>query len=263
MPPPQRPGSVANESPASGPLHNLQSELLSAKAVWEQLGVRVAKGYTVAYGKHVQTLSDMKKQQTEASSDALQFVFSIVCVGFAGGVVGALMGDWAKAVTESRAHFVFREGIRGLAQQGAKDLAKVGDEKLKKLNIDGGADDPYTTNSPKEIAVDEDIRDRISSAFGPVLEALDAMIAEANRLQAAAAVGQDILNQFRLTCPLMADKPSQDDIPSELAVARAAEVAMWVAWANERDWKWWNTIYNLLDQAERKFGKSDWTCPQF
>ncbi len=262
MPPPLRPGPVAKESPASGPLHNLQSELLSAKAIWEQLGVRIAKGYTVAYGKHVEALAEMKREQTEASSDALQFVFSIVCVGLAGGVVGGLMGPWIKKATESTAHFVFRESVRGIAQQGAKDLAKAGDEKLKKLNIDGATDDPYTTNSPKEIAVDEDIRGRISSAFGPVLEALEAMIAEANRLQADAAAGQAILNSFRQTCPLMADQPAQADIPSEDYAARASELAMWVAWANERDWEWWNPIYNLLDEAERKFGKSDREGPE-
>src|SRR5215813_13335602 len=133
MPPLRRPRPVADESPASAPLHNLQSELLAAKAAWEQLGVRVGKGYTSAYSKHVQTLAQMKKAKEEASSNALMFVFSIVSIGFAGGVVGGLMGPWVKKVGESTAHFVFREGVRSIGQQGAKDLVKAGDERIKNL----------------------------------------------------------------------------------------------------------------------------------
>jgi len=256
-PPPRRPGSVAVESPASGPLHMLQSELLSAKAAWEQLGVRIAKGYTTAYGKHVQTLAAVKRKRDnmeaskEATADGLIFVFSIVTVGLAGGIVGGLMGPWIKKQSESTAHFVFKEAIRGLAQQAAKDLTKAGDEKLKKL-ASVATDDPYTTNSPKEIAVDQDIRDRIGSAFGPVLEGIDAMIDEANRVGARAAAGQDILNNFRQACPLITDKPAQDDIPSEHTVATAAELAIWVVWANERDWNQWTPRYNAMDAAARQ-----------
>lgn len=253
MAPPKRPQAVKEESKASGPLHHLQSELLSAKAAWEQLGVRIAKGYTTAYGKHQKTLTRMKKAKEEASSDALSFVFSIVSIGFAGGIVGGLMGPWIKRASESTAKFVFREGTRGLAQQGAKDLVKVGGEKLKDLSE--ASDDPYTTNSPKEIAVDVDIRDRISTAFGPVLEALDAMIAEANSRNADLATGQAILNNFRKFCPLMTDKPAQEDIPTELAASNASELSMWIAWANERDWAYWKPIYSNLDAAARKAAK--------
>jgi hypothetical protein len=255
--PPRRPGSVDNESPASRGLHDLITELLSAKSAWEQLGVRVAKGYTTAYGFHVKTLKKMERSNTEASSDALMFVFSAVCVGLAGGIVGGIMGPWIKKTAESTAHFIYKEAVRSILQQGAKDLAKAGDEKLKKLKIDEGSDDPYETKSPKEVAVDQDIRDRIDSAFGPVLEALDAMIDEANKLQSDAATGQAVLNSFRLTCPLMTDKPEQKDIPPEHDVARALELAMWVAWANERDWGWWTPRYQRLDAAAQKIGTDE------
>ncbi len=232
MAPPRRPGPVADESPASGPLHNVVTELLSSKAAWEQLGVRIAKGYTTAYGFHVRTLKEMDRAKSEASSDALMFVFSIVCVGLAGGVVGGLMGPWIKKQAESTAHFVYKEAVRSVLQQGAKDLAKAGDDKIKKLRVDAN-NDAYETKSAKDIAVDQDIRDRIDSAFGPVLEALDAMIDQANSApQADVAAGQAVLNAFRQTCLLMTDKPAQDDIPSESDVARASEKwQSWVAWA--------------------------------
>jgi len=262
-PPPRRPGPVLKESPASGPLHNLQSELLSAKAAWEQLGVRIAKGYTVAYVSHsntVKVLNEIKKAKlraAQASLEAFMFVFSIVCIGFSGGTAGAILGPWVKRAGEKTARFVFREGVRGVIQQGAKEIAKWGDEKLNKLIVYEG-DDPYSVNAPKDIAVDEDIRDRIASAFGPILEALDAMIDAANTMQASAAIGQEILNNFRQSCPLMTDKPGQDDIPALDTVAKMSELAMWVAWANEVvDWKEWNVVYSILDTAVRKAEKID------
>jgi hypothetical protein len=255
--PPRRPVSVKNESPASTLLHDLMTELLSAKSAWERLGVRVAKGYTTAYDFHVKTLKKMERSNTEASSDALMFVFSAACIGFAGGVVGGIMGPWVKKTAESTGHFIFREGVRSILQQGAKDLAKAGVEKLKKVRIDEGSNDPYETKSPKEIAVDLDIRDRIGSAFGPVLEALDAMIYEANDKQADATTGQAVLNSFRLTCPLLTDKPEEGEMPQEPAIARAVELAMWVAWANERDWGWWTPRYQRLDAAAQKIGTEE------
>ena len=94
---------------------------------------------------------------------------------------------------------------------------------------------PYKPRVPKEIAVDLDIRERIASAFGPVLEAVDEMIATANEIQAPVEVGQAILNNFRQHCPLLTDKPSQSSMPSEKQAADAAELAMWVIWANGQD----------------------------
>jgi hypothetical protein len=258
--PPARPVPVKNESQASGPLHNLQGELLTAKAAWEQLGVRISKGYTTAYGFHadtVQKLNTIAKARwkaAQASVDGLTFVFSVVCIGFSGGVAGALLGPWVKKAGEKTARFVFREGARGIMQQGAKDIAKRGAERLEKL-VEDEWQDPYKVTAPKEIAVDQDIRDRIDSAFGPLLESLDAMIAEANRTQADLAIGQEILNSFRQSCPLMTDKPAQDDIPAEKAVADLTEVAIWVAWANELRLSDWDPVYKLLDESARQEAK--------
>ena len=252
---PQRPGAVDKESPSSGPLHNLQSELLAAKAAWEQLGARIAKGYTIAYRRHEDTLTEMKKAKEAAmSNDGLLFVLHIVSVGFAGGLVGVLVAPWVQKAGEMVAQKVFRASVvAGVAQQAAKDIADAGAKKM--LSVTAGAGDPYAPVSPKELLVDQDIRDRIASAFGPILEALDAMIAKANAIQASVEAGQAILNNFRNNCRLMSEKPAQADIPTEENAARAAELAMWVAWTNERDWPWWNEIYKQLDSDKWVGGK--------
>ena len=88
---------------------------------------------------------------------------------------------------------------------------------------------------------------RIASAFGPVLEAVDEMIVTANEIQAPVEVGQAILNNFRQHCPLLTDKPSQSSMPSEKQAADAAELAMWVIWANGQDSTFWNSVYKAMD----------------
>src|SRR5262249_6083882 len=154
-------------------------------------------------------------------------------VGYAGGLVGGLITPWVQNAGAAAAERAIRSAVSGVAQEAAKRVVKAG---IETVDSGRGTGDPYVPVSPKEILVDQEIRDRIGSAFGPILEALDAMIAEANRLQANAAVGQSILNDFRQNCPLLTDKPAQADIPSESAAKRAAELPIWVAWAIERNW---------------------------
>jgi hypothetical protein len=249
---PRRPQPVTKESPASGPLHHLQSELLAAKSAWEQLGVRIAKGYTLAYAEHVNTLTLMKKaKEAEMSNNALMFVLSVVSVGFAGGLVGGLIAPFIQNVGARIAGRVWSSAVAGATQDTAKGLVKIGAQVIDDARK--GEGDPYRAVSPKDLLVDQEIRDRIASAFGPILEALDAMIDEANTVQADASAGQTILNNFRQNCPLLTDKPAQADIPSERDAWRAAELAMWVAWANERDWSWWNKQYEVLDPMARHY----------
>ena len=54
---------------------------------------------------------------------------------------------------------------------------------------------------------------------------------------------------------LMRDKPGQDHIPSEKSVAELAELAIWVAWANELRSREWDITYNQLDVSARQDGK--------
>lgn len=115
-----------------------------------------------------------------------------------------------------------------------------------------GVDRCSGTDCTKHIAVDQDIRDRIGSAFGPLLEAVDATLYKANRTLTSATVGQEILNNSRQSCPLTTDKPGQDDIPAEDAVAFLSGLAMWITWPNELNLSAWDPIYRDLDFSARQ-----------
>jgi hypothetical protein len=61
-----------------------------------------------------------------------------------------------------------------------------------------GVDGCSGTDCAKHIAVDQDIRDRIGSAFGPLLEAVDAVLYEANRTQTSATKSSTIFANHAL-----------------------------------------------------------------
>jgi hypothetical protein len=243
--PPARPGAVAQESEASQPLHFLQSELLSAKAQWERLGIRIARGYLQAYRIHEKTLKDMKKAKGDSlDNGTLIFIFSILGVGIAGGLVGGLMATWVDKAGSDVAKKVLRTTVAGVPSQAATSLMDAGIKKLWETKV---ADEPYTPKVPTSDEFDLEIRDRIGSLFGPVLEAVTAMIAAANHTNASREAGQAVLNQFRQHCPLITDQPTDDQIPSLKQAATAAELAMWVAWANKADWFFWDKVYAAMD----------------
>lgn len=241
-------GPVKLDSPASTPLHFLLTELLAARAHWGDLGVKVAKGYNKGLELQKRTLNEMKKAKTASSVDALVFVLQALSVGYAGGLVGGLIAPWVKDAAD-QVTSAFRTALSGAAQQYTKDVTKaiVGAAEAELITPPS---DPYTPVTPETIAVDLEIRDRIGSAFGPVENAVQAMIAKANAVNAEMQVGQVILSNFRQNCPLLRDAPEPKDMPNDVVAARAAELAMWVAWANERDWDWWQDVFNILDRPD-------------
>jgi hypothetical protein len=109
------------DSPASTALHALQSELGGAKTQWEYLEDRLTNGYKDAYKSHVAVLTAMKnarilQEQRDAKSLAIaMFVFSVVSVGFAGGLVGGVIAPWVKRAEQGTADAVIRQGMQGIA----------------------------------------------------------------------------------------------------------------------------------------------------
>ena len=264
MPPqPMRPGAVGQESPASRPLHMLQSELLAAKAIWEQLGIRILRGYDAAYSIHKKTLKDMELEKKAAlSNDALIFVMSILSVGMAGGLMGSVIAPWVEKAGSMAAKKIFRASVvAGVGTQALQTITDAGVKKLWETNVPGA---PYKPVLPDPSKIDIDIRDRIASVFGPILEALDTMIAKANDIEAPEVVGQKILNGFREECKLLTDKPFQAQIPTIQEASNAAELAMWIAWANQRDWFQWDQVYKAMDAGwQRAFHSLSSAYPRY
>src|SRR5215217_8181717 len=116
-----RPMAPRAESPASGPLHMLQTELNGAKSQWEYLEDRIINGYKDAYKLHSAALKQAEDAHLEALRKDAQikaigmFVFSVVSVGFAGGLVGGIIAPWAASAAAGTAQAALRQGVQGIA----------------------------------------------------------------------------------------------------------------------------------------------------
>jgi hypothetical protein len=245
------------ESEASSLLHMLQSELTGAKSQWEYLEDRIANGYKDAYKLHKGALDKMRKAKM-ASREAMMFVLSCVSVGFAGGIVGGLFAPWVRAVqaeTLTAAH-VLRTGI----QDASKRLTQETVKKIipDKPNDSGGDGSPYVPVSAEAFDHYLDTKEELDGCFAIVNNRVQSLIDQSNAEQWPRALGQAILDSFRANCALLRDRPNPEkDLPARTAVAKSAELAMWVAWTSERDWPWWNPRYSVLGGGPEPMGYSD------
>jgi hypothetical protein len=240
------------ESPASGSLHLLQSELNGAKSQWEYLHDRLTNGYKDAYKLHVGALQEMKQakllqEQTEARvRGILLFVSSVVAVGFAGGYVGGLFAPWVRAAGTNTANLAIREAMKGMTTRSTQEIAKLLiPQDAKKPSV---SESPYLPVSQDPIDLYLDQKEELDGCFAIVNNWLTNVISSSNSGQWSAEVGSAILGHFRKDCPLLSDAPDPDKVPDRSKVAKAAELLMWVAWSNIRDWLYWNKLYDALEK---------------
>jgi hypothetical protein len=278
------------DAPASGPLHMLQSELNGAKSQWESLQDRILNGYKDAYKLHVGALQKMQQarlleeQQEARTRGYYMFVLSVVSVGFAGGLAGGLIGNWLnsavakeiashQAVVEALEEIgvkwtpqaiispLTRETIKGIGSQAAKDLVGVLVPKSpSRSEIPASA---YAPVSPQPFDVYLDKKAELDDCFASINEHLQEAINLANKQNWPAGVGWSLLDAFRKGCPLLRDAPRQDQLPRRDQIAKPAELGMWIAWTNARDWAYWSNTYRWIDDYAQGLTSWDEDDPLF
>ena len=139
------------------------------------------------------------------------------------------------------------EGIATRTTQQA--VLRVVPEKPSESSV-SEFDSPYVPVSRAAFDVYLEKKEELDGCFARVNAQIQDLIDLSNKEQWSADAGQAILDSFRRNCRLLTDKPNplkKGDIPDRSLVMKAAELAMWVAWANARDWPWWDKQYKLID----------------
>jgi hypothetical protein len=108
-------------------------------------------------------------------------------------------------------------------------------------------DDPFDPAAPDPWDQYLDKKTRLDTCFAMVNEVLQTLIDISNEQQWDEPVGQAILDGYRKFCPLLADAPPTNAPPTRLEVSQAAEILVWVAWAIQLEWKYWNEQYNYIE----------------
>jgi hypothetical protein len=238
------------ESKASGPLHHLMTEITGVKSQWEAMVDRISLAYGDAYKRHVGALDLVRKKRAEvqnANREVMQLMFGITTMGFAGGAVGSLFAPWTKAVEHKVVQYAFREGVKGAVDETTQ---KVTENAMKKI-FDGkwgsSGSGPLDPSAPQPWEQYLEKKTKLDICFGLVNETLTSLINLANAEQWSESIGQNILDGWRKSCPLLTDAPKEADAPDRRTLARGAEILMWSAWCMEQDWKWWKKQYDNMN----------------
>jgi hypothetical protein len=105
---------------------------------------------------------------------------------------------------------------------------------------------PFVPASPEAFDAYLEKKEGLDGCFALVNAEIQKMIDISNKEQWQD--GQFMLDSFRRNCPLLADVPDPTKLPDRKLVARTAELAMWVAWTNVRDFPWWDEkVFQELD----------------
>jgi len=120
------PATVPNT--AAGYIEYLSDTITLADKLWTHYGWAVSKAYATAFTKHQNILSKVKvtQQQRRAEDEALlSFALSLLTVGTAGGIAGALARTFAKKLDRSKVvEDVAKDVMKWSQQQAAGPLVK-------------------------------------------------------------------------------------------------------------------------------------------
>lgn len=227
------------------------TEINGAKSQWEAMVDRISLAYGDAFKRHTGTLDVIRKRRIaaqNASREALLLMFSTTTIGFAGGAVGSLFAPWVSAVEKKVVQYAFREGVKGATDEATKKVTELAMGKIFGTATWGqsgtSALDP-SAPQPWEQYLEK--KSKLDNCFGLVNETLQSLINLANAEKWSEAVGQNILDSWRKSCPLLTDAPKAADAPDRNTLARGCELLIWVAWCMELNWKWWKTQYDNMN----------------
>jgi hypothetical protein len=237
-------------SPASGRLELLRGRFNGVKSQWEALLDLIVLGYKDAYDAHKTALKELQKaidKNTESDAAALMFIFSLVSVGFAGGYVGGLIAPWVREAQNAKFLLAARTGQQEIAKSSAKELSSGVVKALQKTITGAPESHAYEPVAPDTLSTYLEKKLEFDGCFGRFNILVDDLETASDKEQWSMETGMEIFRVFLATSVFIDAPDPHKDLPDRKTVRKAAELLMWVQWAEVRDWPWWNGQYARLD----------------
>lgn len=225
------------ESEASREIKFLEVDLDTAQLQWNTYIAVIGSAYTSAYSIHKITLENMKEMRL-ARAETTYFLLSALSVGFAGGLVGGMMAPWVKGAGTAGALAILREGAKGMASQLAQRLMGREIDEIKRRELAFASHDVFRPAAADPLQYYQTMTAELGICFSAIRDAIDGIKASMDKANAERQAGTEIRNVFG-RIPLLRDHPRTKDMPEKGRVAKLAEMAMWIAWANVRDMEYW------------------------
>ena len=229
----------------AGHLEFLGDQINLADKMWTHYAWAVSKAYATAYKKHMATLGHVKKaleRQKQEDYNRMSFALSVLTVGVAGGVGGAV------------ARFMY-EKERNL-QDAAKDVIKSAMQ-MRGALIDSLSPDKVVADvfAPDDTTPEEyttKLFEGITYNVALLTEIYNAVKWD-RHLSGVTYDGQDIrlksggqlsLNEAKNLTQTIVDSSFMTEMPplevTSEALTPKALLSLWIGWALARDAKYWN-----------------------
>lgn len=241
------------ENEASKEIDKLHRELNTAQHQWETYAAALGRGYTVAYRRQRDTLEFMKEQR-RASSEAMYFLLSLLCAGFAGGLVGGLLAPWVREAGREGAKVILGEVSRETFREINKEAAKSGARGSVELHREYTQrnQDPYHPAGVEPLEYYLDMKTELGLCFSALRDQVDKWKRQAIQDGSPHLFGVMIYNLLTSSV-LLKDQPKTEHMPEKDRVEREAELMMWIAWANSRDIDYWNHRIKTVTNRRRDY----------
>jgi hypothetical protein len=245
------PANVPNT--AAGYLEYLGDTITMIDRLWTHYGWAVSKAYADAYSKNQIALNKVKiKQEQQRARDEafMTFALSLLTVGIAGGVAGALARKFAKQFDGLKVvEDVTKDVMKWSQQQAAGPLVKTVSGALSpdvaSSDVFAPADttpDQYTTSVQEGISYNLALLQKIlyEAKWDPTKKSTtvgDKVIPLRSGGELTAD-GARLLAEAITDSSFVSDPPPLDvDIKT---LTRKASLALWMGWALARDAEYWN-----------------------
>lgn len=233
---------------AAKEIHKVFGELSTAQLQWETYATRLGIAYKNAYKEHEKALGEAA-EKLRASSEAMYFVLSLYCVGFAGGLAGGLMAPWVSKAGENTASAILRTTISESTQSITGGVVQRGVEATKSS---GGSAFTPATMDPLDYHLY--MKDQIGTFFSVIRDKVEYDVKYADDPLANYPRGYELewgehRREIFMAMPIIKDYPRTDDMPDIKEAQRQAELGMWIAWANVRDIDYWTTRVDALSDG--------------
>jgi hypothetical protein len=243
---------------AEGYLKYLDSQITRAREHWTHYGWALAAAYTAGYEQQLRTLKKVRREQDarrSAEHAFVNFCFSLLTVGVAGGVAGALA---RKVFTNAagKKNEVAIDAMKQVLQRGQQQ--RVYDPVMEALNPpDKTADDIFAPVGATPVGYTTKLQEGISAKTTLLVDILDqvqwsrttsnvkiddtviTLKSSGDKLTTADA---KYLTEAILNSSFMKEMPDATVNSDDLA-AKAA-LALWIGWAYARDPHYWSVAKN-------------------
>ncbi len=211
----------------------------ATELLWLAYAARLGSAYTQAYEKHQDALTDAYEQYRLAAESAY-WVLSLVCVAFAGGMVGGLMAPWVNGAG-SRLMLRLFTTVSETAQSAAQGFTQ---RVLPSGNVSGS---PFKPQAKSPLLYYQDMVGEIGLCYAFLKRHIWGWMEAADKGEALwppNGVAWPTYTPTQLVTkimdfPIIKHAPTDEQMPDLEKARREIEIGMWIAWAHVRKVDYW------------------------